>query len=276
MPAFTGSQGSAPAIASDPLAPDLFQPEIARGWDLSDVTALADIYARRRKPDWLRLNRTAPEAVAEGEEDAPASLCRSQPGNGRCHRGVRAATAVEIDGASLPNRATTTAERAAALNRVADLYEQHFDQAFSLLAAEAGKTLPDAVAELREAVDFLRYYAARAKNSPKTRLHAGRTFASARGTSAGHLHRADCRCTGCGQRGAGQTGRGDSRACSPATGSCTRPAPVTALQLLPGEGSRVGAQLTGDPRINGVAFTGSTATACIQSTMADVCAPGTR
>ena len=52
--------------------------------------------------------------------------------------------------------------------------------------------------------------------------------------------------------------------------------PVTALQLLPGEGSRVGAQLTGDPRINGVAFTGSTATARrIQSTMADVCAPGT-
>ena len=38
-----------------PLAPDLFQPERpnARGWDLSDVTTLADIDARRRRPDWL-------------------------------------------------------------------------------------------------------------------------------------------------------------------------------------------------------------------------------
>ncbi len=48
------------------------------------------------------------------------------------------------------------------LNRAADLYEAHYGEAFALLATEAGKTLADAVAELREAVDFLRYYAARA------------------------------------------------------------------------------------------------------------------
>ena len=49
--------------------------------------------------------------------------------------------------------------RAEVLHRAADLYEADFGQIFALLAREAGKTLADAVAELREAVDFLRYYA---------------------------------------------------------------------------------------------------------------------
>jgi RHH-type transcriptional regulator, proline utilization regulon repressor / proline dehydrogenase / delta 1-pyrroline-5-carboxylate dehydrogenase len=53
------------------------------------------------------------------------------------------------------------AERAEALNRAADLYEANLGPIFALLAREAGKTLPDAVGELREAVDFLRYYAGR-------------------------------------------------------------------------------------------------------------------
>src|SRR5690606_18936246 len=51
-------------------------------------------------------------------------------------------------------------ERAAVLRRAADLYEESFGPIFAALAREAGKTLPDAVSELREAVDFLRYYAA--------------------------------------------------------------------------------------------------------------------
>ena len=54
------------------------------------------------------------------------------------------------------------AERAQVLRRVADLYEAHFAEFFALITREAGKTTLDAVAELREAVDFLRYYAARA------------------------------------------------------------------------------------------------------------------
>lgn len=51
-------------------------------------------------------------------------------------------------------------DRAEVLRRAADLYEASFGPIFALLAREAGKTLPDAVGELREAVDFLRYYAA--------------------------------------------------------------------------------------------------------------------
>ena len=45
----------------------------------------------------------------------------------------------------------------------ADLYERHATEFFALCAREAGKTLADGVAELREAVDFLRYYAAEAR-----------------------------------------------------------------------------------------------------------------
>ncbi len=50
-------------------------------------------------------------------------------------------------------------QRADVLRRAADLYEADFGPIFALLAREAGKTLADAVGELREAVDFLRYYA---------------------------------------------------------------------------------------------------------------------
>ncbi|MGH8140099.1 MAG: bifunctional proline dehydrogenase/L-glutamate gamma-semialdehyde dehydrogenase PutA [Steroidobacteraceae bacterium] len=55
------------------------------------------------------------------------------------------------------------AERAACLERAAGLLEQRRAQFLSLLVREAGKTLPDAIAELREAVDFCRYYAVRGR-----------------------------------------------------------------------------------------------------------------
>jgi RHH-type proline utilization regulon transcriptional repressor/proline dehydrogenase/delta 1-pyrroline-5-carboxylate dehydrogenase len=58
---------------------------------------------------------------------------------------------------------TPASERAEILEKAADLYEQHRPELLSLCIGEAGKTLPDAVAELREAVDFLRFYAAEAR-----------------------------------------------------------------------------------------------------------------
>jgi RHH-type proline utilization regulon transcriptional repressor/proline dehydrogenase/delta 1-pyrroline-5-carboxylate dehydrogenase len=54
-------------------------------------------------------------------------------------------------------------KRAACLDRAADLLEERRVQFLSLLVREAGKTIPDAVAEVREAVDFCRYYAARGR-----------------------------------------------------------------------------------------------------------------
>ncbi|RVD47280.1 proline dehydrogenase family protein, partial [Mesorhizobium sp. M7A.F.Ca.ET.027.03.2.1] len=56
-------------------------------------------------------------------------------------------------------------ERAAILNRAADLYEANAVEFFALATREAGKSLADGVAEVREAVDFLRYYATEAANA---------------------------------------------------------------------------------------------------------------
>ena len=53
--------------------------------------------------------------------------------------------------------------RAKLLERAADLFEEHAEEFFSLCIREAGKTLVDAVLEVREAVDFLRFYASEAR-----------------------------------------------------------------------------------------------------------------
>lgn len=60
-------------------------------------------------------------------------------------------------------QATPAAQRAAALERLADLLEQHQHLLVGLLIREAGRTIPDSVSELREAVDFCRYYAAQGR-----------------------------------------------------------------------------------------------------------------
>jgi len=58
---------------------------------------------------------------------------------------------------------TPAAARAACLDKAAELLQARRGQFLHLLVREAGKTLPDALAELREAVDFCRYYAARGR-----------------------------------------------------------------------------------------------------------------
>ena len=72
---------------------------------------------------------------------------------------VRLASNADIEAAL--NDATPWAApvstRAGVLRKAADIYEENFGELFALLAREAGKTVPDAIAELPEAVDFLRY-----------------------------------------------------------------------------------------------------------------------
>ena len=59
--------------------------------------------------------------------------------------------------------ATTPAERAAMLDRAADAMQARMPQLLALIVREAGKSLPNAIAEVREAIDFLRYYAEQAR-----------------------------------------------------------------------------------------------------------------
>ena len=165
--------------------------------------------------------------------------------------------------------------RAAALERAARSHRSaSARRLIALLQAEGGKTLDDAVAEVREAVDFCRYYAAEARRSLAPQPLPGPTGESnelrhrGRGVFVcispwnfplaifiGQVARRARRR----QRRGGEAGRADAARSPPRRcGSCTRPAsPPSALHLVPGDG-RVGAALVADPRVAGVAFTGST------------------
>jgi RHH-type proline utilization regulon transcriptional repressor/proline dehydrogenase/delta 1-pyrroline-5-carboxylate dehydrogenase len=75
------------------------------------------------------------------------------------------AAAARAEAAGSAWRATAVTERAALLDALAHALEAHRDELMALCCKEAGKTLPDALAEVREAVDFCRYYAARAREA---------------------------------------------------------------------------------------------------------------
>jgi RHH-type transcriptional regulator, proline utilization regulon repressor / proline dehydrogenase / delta 1-pyrroline-5-carboxylate dehydrogenase len=170
------------------------------------------------------------------------------------------------------------AARAAVLDRAADLIEAHRADLLALLAREAGKTLADGDAEVREAADFCRYYAARAREwfaGPRelpgptgernTWALAGRgTFACVSpwnfplaiftGQVAAALAAGNAACA----KPAEQTPLVAAQAVR-----LLREAgvPREVLHLLPGDGPSVGAPLVADPRVAGVAFTGGTETA---------------
>src|SRR5262249_37787181 len=63
-------------------------------------------------------------------------------------------------------QSTESTARAARLVRAAELFEEHAFELMALAVREAGKSVPNAIAEVREAVDFLRYYAAQIRHEP--------------------------------------------------------------------------------------------------------------
>jgi RHH-type proline utilization regulon transcriptional repressor/proline dehydrogenase/delta 1-pyrroline-5-carboxylate dehydrogenase len=173
---------------------------------------------------------------------------------------------------------TPAAQRAAILNRAADLFEENAAELIALCTMEGGRIIPDCISELREAVDFLRYYAARAEElfGEPTRMPGP--------TGERNVH--------------GLRGRGVFVCISPwnfplaiftgqvsaalAAGNAVlakpaAPTPVIAfravellheagvpqevLHFLPGPGRVIGARAVADPRLAGVALTGSTETA---------------
>jgi RHH-type transcriptional regulator, proline utilization regulon repressor / proline dehydrogenase / delta 1-pyrroline-5-carboxylate dehydrogenase len=178
------------------------------------------------------------------------------------------------------------AARASILERAADLYERDRVRLMAVMVREAGKTLENALGDVREAIDFLRYYATEAR-----RLFSNPVLL--RGPT-GETNLLELR------------GRGPFACISPwnfplaiftgqvaaalAAGNpvLAKPAgqtplvafiatellheagvPPGVLNLLPGDGT-VGAALVRDPRVAGVAFTGSNAAGwAIQSALAD-------
>jgi len=152
------------------------------------------------------------------------------------------------------------AERAALLRSAADLYESHAAELMALLAREAGKTLPDAIAELREAVDFLRYYAQQADHlagTPRGPFACISPWNFPLAIFTGQLAAALVAGNPVLAKPAPQT---PLIACRAVQLLHQAGFPADALQLLPG-GPEIGAALCADPRIAGIAFTGSLPTA---------------
>jgi RHH-type proline utilization regulon transcriptional repressor/proline dehydrogenase/delta 1-pyrroline-5-carboxylate dehydrogenase len=259
---------------SIPTGPELFAPERpnSRGFDLGHAPTLAAIERARapwRNHRWSAGPLLAGDAAPELAEDV------TNPSDLTVVGQLRPASAADVEtalSAARPWDAPAT-DRAAALNKAADLYEDHYGELFALLAREAGKSIPDAVAELREAVDFLRYYAARIPNADPAGLFtciSPWNFPLA--IFSGQISAALATGNAVLAKPAEQTPLIAHRAVQLLHEAGV---PRTALQLLPGPGSRVGAGLTSDPRISGVAFTGSTETALrIRSAMADNLRPG--
>ncbi len=266
-----------------PLPGDLYGSERAnsKGCDLADPQELSALraalipFADTRWAAWPLTGETSRSPEEDGAE-------RFEPADHRNIVGrVTDATADDIDAAFVAASAafpiwsaTAAGERAGMLDRAAELFESHRPELMALCIREAGKTLPDAVSEIREAVDFLRYYAERARAD----FSAPEVLPGPTGEhNAISLH-----------------GRGAFVCISPwnfpmaiftgqvaaalAAGNCVlaKPAEQTpliafrvvqllhesgipdhVLHYLPGDGPNVGAPLIADPRVAGVAFTGS-------------------
>jgi len=158
-------------------------------------------------------------------------------------------------------RDTPPGERAATLLRAADLLEAEMPVLLGLIVREAGKSLPNAVAEVREAVDFLRYYAVEVRDGFANDTH--RPLGVVACISPWNFPLAIFTGQVAAALAAGNTLLAKPAEETPLIAAAAveilhrAGVPFNALQLLPGQGS-VGAQLVGDARVCGVVFTGST------------------
>ena len=168
---------------------------------------------------------------------------------------------------------TAPARRAGLLLQAADLLEADTARCMALLVREAGKTWAHAVAELREAVDFLRYYAAQVQRDFDHTTHVplgpvvcispwNFPLAIFMGQVAAAL--------AAGNPVLAKPAEQTPAIAALAVGTLWRAGvPRAAVQLLPGRGREVGQQLVEDSRVQGVMFTGSTETAkLLQATLA--------
>jgi RHH-type proline utilization regulon transcriptional repressor/proline dehydrogenase/delta 1-pyrroline-5-carboxylate dehydrogenase len=244
------------------LPSDLFAParRNSSGLDLASESVLRATFAgfdAAMKTRWSAQPLLATEAEASApqpvrnpaqRDDIVGTVCEAASAD------VDAALAAARDWSSTP-----AAARAKVLRRAAELFEAQRHALMLLAIREAGKTVANALGEVREAVDFLRYYAGQAEQdadaqalgiavciSPWNFPLAIFTGQVAAALAAGNAVLA---------KPAEQT---------PLIAFCAvqllheAGVPRDALQLLPGRGDTVGARLVADARVDAVLFTGST------------------
>ena len=267
------------------LPQDMFAPERrnARGPDLSDPSIVLPLGAAMENSgvgQW----KAAP--LIAGKEAGGTQKELRDPADRRRVVGYAVeAGAAEVDAALVSASAaaegwdrTPAGKRAECLERFADLMEANTPRFMALAVREAGKSIPDALGEIREAVDFCRYYAVRARvdfeaplalpgptgEDNSIALHGRGVFAC---ISPWNFPLAIF--TG---QVTAALAAGNAVIAKPAEQTPLIAAeavrlmhqagvPVDVLHFLPGDGAVVGARLTYDERVSGIAFTGSTATA---------------
>ncbi|XKH59186.1 bifunctional proline dehydrogenase/L-glutamate gamma-semialdehyde dehydrogenase PutA [Halomonas sediminis] len=206
---------------------------------------------------------------------------RKQVGSVQWTTKEQASKALDAAWAAFPRwEATPIAERAAILRRLGDLMEEHMAELMTLCSREGGKLLTDGVDEIREAVDFCRYYAMRAEETfgeatelPGPTGESNRLIMGGKGVFAAISPWNFPVAIFCGQVVAAAVS-GNTVLAKPAEQTSIvahrviellyeAGMPRDVVQLLPGDGPTVGSVLTSDPRVTGVVFTGGTDTAQI-------------
>ena len=280
--------------AQIPMPENLFGPgrRNSQGFDITDIPTL--------------MNLRDGMSLAEREPWSAAPLVGGVPVKGKAHAVYNPADSSQRIGEVIDTTAdiardaferalraqilwddTPAGARADALEKAADLYEQHGARLMAIVMREAGKTLNDAIAELREAVDFLRYYAVRARMEfaqpevlpgptgeiDEISLHGRGVFLCISPWNftlaifTGQVSAALAAGNAVLAKPAEQTPLIAYEAVKLLHAAGV---PVDALHLLPGDGPTIGNAILSDLRLGGVAFTGSTATArLINRTLAE-------
>jgi RHH-type proline utilization regulon transcriptional repressor/proline dehydrogenase/delta 1-pyrroline-5-carboxylate dehydrogenase len=268
-----------------PLPRDLFRPERANssGLDLADPRTLADLHegfaaALRRSADG--------GPIVSGAELRGTAIPVFDPADRRREIGkvstadtALVETALAAASRAAPDWDRTPAEiRAAVLEAAAERYEHDRYDLMALIVREGGRTIPAALSEVREAVDYLRYYAARARadfaaaaplpgptgEQNRIALHGRGVFACISPWNfplaifTGQVAAALAAGNAVIAKPAEQT---PLVAAAAVRRLLAAGVPANVLHLLPGSGDTVGTALVADQRVAGVAFTGSTDTA---------------
>ena len=241
----------------------------SKGWDLSDESTLKLIQAYMAQ----EANPMAVRPLIEGEREGGEYCELVNPADHSQVLGqLQYASSQDIETALMAADAfaiewaqTSCSIRAQLLEKSADLLEAEALQCMRLLVIEAGKTWSHAVGEVREAVDFLRYYAAQVRRDFNNDTH--KALGPVVCISPWNFPLAIF----VGQVSAALAA-GNPVLAKPAEQTSGVAAlavelmwqagiPKAALQLLPGLGKTVGDALVKDVRVQGVLFTGSTETA---------------
>ncbi len=274
-------------VAADPFAAlggtrpvrsgaDLYIPDRrnSKGWDLTDTASL-DRFTELRAP-FHGIRWEAGPILARPTTGTRKSDIRNPAHPAEIVGHLTESAPEDVESALVAARTwdATPTDRALILNRAADLYEDNSGEIFAILAREGGKTPTDAVGELREAVDFLRYYATLTGvcGEPVGTVTCISPWNFPLAIFTGQI--AGALAAGCAvlAKPAEQT---PLIAHLGVTLMHEAGIPRDVLQFLPGDGATIGAALTSDARVDAVAFTGSTETAqAIRRAMAANLAPG--